>query len=410
MASSQGDQMTLNRFGRIFWGWWTILLGWIVCAAITPAIAQVNHPLKTNSVDEARPVSTTKQPVSFANMFWKRTRIVPLLLYSPETSVMFGAGTLTLIDLEGANPDRPSSVSVFGMYTLNQQVALIAGHELRGAKDRHVFQQTFRFIDWPDQFYGIGNHRENGIKIEDGDGSRNYIKLTDRYLQFESEYQHQPVQNLYIGLGHHWRHSDTPGIEAGAATYGFSAMRGVGKITWSGLRPSLAYDSRDRLLWPSSGFLIRGDATIYRNHLGSDFDAELYRFDARAYVQLFKHQVLALRTVFQRATGQVPFQRLPALGGSDLFRGWYLGRLRDRALNCNQLESRHEIDPKMAVIGFAALARVAPTLSALSPGGYHIAGGAGFRYALNQAQRAHLRFDLAYGDSVEFYFQFKEAF
>ena len=156
--------------------------------------------------------------------------------------------------------------------------------------------------------------------------------------------------------------------------------------------------------------MIRGDATIYRTHLGSDFDAELYRFDARAYVQLFKHQVLALRSVFQRTTGQVPFQRLPSLGGSDLFRGWYLGRLRDRALNCNQLESRHEIGPKMAVIGFAALARVAPTLSALSPGGYHMAGGAGFRYALNQAQRAHLRFDLAYGSSVEFYFQFKEAF
>lgn len=406
----RGDQMTLKRLGHHFSGWRAILLGWIVCAAMTPAIAKENLPAKANSMDEAVPASTTAQPVSFADTFWQKTRIVPLLLYSPETSVMFGAGTLTLIDLEGADPDRPSSVSLFGMYTLNQQVALIAGHELRGAKDRHVFQQTFRFIDWPDQFYGIGNTRKTGINIDDEDGVRDYIKLTDRYLQLESEYQHQPVQNLYVGLGHHWRHSDTPGIEAGAATYDFSAMRGVGKTIWSGLRPSIAYDSRDRLLWPSSGFLIRGDATIYRAGLGSDFNAELYRFDARAYVQLFKHQVLALRSVFQRTTGQVPFQRLPSLGGADLFRGWYLGRLRDRALNCNQLESRHEVGPKMAVIGFAALARVAPTLDALSPSGYHMAGGAGFRYALNQAQRAHLRFDVAYGADFEFYFQFKEAF
>ncbi len=296
------------------------------------------------------------------------------------------------------------------MYTVNHQSAAVAAYELRGAGDRHILQQYFRFIDWPDQFYGIGNHRQTDINIEDEDGPRNYIKLTDQYLQLESEYQHQPFKNLYIGLGHHWRQSDTPGIESGADAYNFSAMRGVGKTTWSGLRPSLAYDSRNRLLWPSSGLLIRADATIYRNGLGSDFDAEFYGFDARAYMQLFKHQVLALRSVFQLATGQVPFQRLPALGGSDLFRGWYLGRLRDRALNCNQLESRHELGPNMAVIGFAALARVAPTLTALSPAGYHMAGGAGFRYALNQEQRAHLRFDLAYGASLEFYFQFKEAF
>ena len=375
-----------------------------------PALANIKTKNSDPPKSEAARVSIANDSKQFGDTFWNNTRIVPLLLYSPETSVMFGAGTLTLIDLEDADPDRPSSVSLFGMYTLNQQVALIAGHELRGAQDRHVLQQTFRFIDWPDRFYGIGNSQETDIKIEDDNGARNYIKLTDQYFQLESEYQYQPVQNVYIGLGHHWRHSDTPGIESEADAYDFADTRGVGQTIWSGIRPSLAYDSRDRLLWPSKGLFIRGESTLYRGELGSDFDAQFYRFDARGYVQLFTHQVLAIRTVFQRATGQVPFQRLPALGGSELFRGWYLGRLRDRSLNCNQIESRHEVGPKMAVIGFAALGRVAPTLSELSPSGYHLAGGAGFRYALNQEQRAHLRFDLAYGADLEFYFQFKEAF
>ena len=372
------------------------------------AFAQESGERAEPAIEQPTAPDTNK---SLAQKLWQQTRVVPILLYSPETSVMLGAGTLTIMDFGGENPERPSSASIFGMYTLNQQAALVAAYELRGRADRHVLLQTFRFIDWPDQFYGIGNSKENGIRIEDDEtGTRDYIKLTDRYFQLETEYQHQPLKNLYIGIGHHWRHSETPGIEAAAEQYDFSSFRGVGQVTWSGIMPSIAYDSRDRLIWPSRGLLIRSDATVYRSYLGSDFDAEIYRLDARAFARLFDRQVLALRSVFQRATGQVPFQRLPSLGGPDLFRGWYLGRLRDRALNCNQLESRHEISAKMAVVGFGALARVAPTLGDLSPDGYHAAVGAGFRYALNKEQRANLRLDLAYGASFEFYFQFKEAF
>ena len=124
----------------------------------------------------------------------------------------------------------------------------------------------------------------------------------------------------------------------------------------------------------------------------------------------FSRVVAAARFTLQRATGDIPFQRLPTLGGPDLFRGWYLGRLRDRALVCQQFEWRSELSHSMAVVSFVSAGRVAPTLASLTPGELRYAGGVGYRYALDIEQRAHLRLDLAYGAGFEFYFQFKEAF
>ena len=87
-----------------------------------------------------------------------------------------------------------------------------------------------------------------------------------------------------------------------------------------------------------------------------------------------------------------------------------VGRLRDRALHCEQIELRQALTAKTALVLFGAAGRVAPDLSALKIDGIRFAGGAGFRYALDAEQRANLRLDVAYGENVEFYFQFREAF
>ena len=351
------------------------------------------------SSNEQSIVPSVDKDSSFLDRFWAQTSLVPIVLYSPETSVMFGVGTLTILDLEGADPDRPSSVSVFGMYTLNHQSAAVAVYELRGAGTDMLFSSISDLSIGPISSYGIGNGTNKGIAIDDASGgTRNYVELTDQYIQLESEYQHQVLPRLYIGFGHHWRNSDTPGIEAAAKSIGFANLRGVGQLTWSGLMPIVAYDTRDKLIWPSRGVFVRTDAIVYRHAFGSDFDASLYRLDGRWYRRLWAGHVLAVRTVVQRAMGEVPFQRLPALGGPDLFRGWYLGRLRDRALNCNQVESRHTLTSTMAVVGFAALGRVAPTLDDLDLDG--VRREVGFRYALNEANRANLRLDVAYGPSL----------
>lgn len=371
-----------------------------------PATAQ---PLDSRSRGVDRP-SKTGESVP-GNDLWSRTRILPIVLYSPETALMLGGGTLTLLDLEGARLDRPSSFSLFGIYTTNQQLVLAAAYELRGRDDRHVVQQIVRFVDWPDRFYGLGNRLNKGIQVGGrGNSPRSYLNFTDRYLQLETEYLYQPLKAIYVGMGHHLRWSRADDIESTEQSELLRALRGTQPLRWSGFMPILAYDTRDRLFWPSSGLFLRGDAFLYRRLTGSDFDGTFYRLDGRAYGQPLKGQVAAARFTLQRATGDIPFQRLPALGGPDLFRGWYLGRLRDRALVCQQFEWRSELSHSMAVVSFVSAGRVAPTLASLTPAELRYAGGVGYRYALDIEQRAHLRLDLAYGAGFEFYFQFKEAF
>ena len=181
---------------------------------------------------------------------WQQTSVVPVLLYSPETNLMFGGGTLTLFQLDNADSRRPSSISLFGMYTLNQQVVAVGAYELRSPGDKHVWQQILRHVDWPDQFYGIGNSTSPVFDIRDGaDERRNYLRLTDRYFQTETEYQYQPLQHVYVGLGQHWRLSQTPILSRSPPTINSVTIEGR-ETVWSGIRPSIAYDSRNRLVWP----------------------------------------------------------------------------------------------------------------------------------------------------------------
>ena len=393
-------------------GWWTqffcscpVFFALLTCS---PYVSYARSPDSLPVDDQAMEADRSS---NVGKDLWSRTRILPLVLYSPETALMIGGGTLTLIDLGGARSDRPSSFSLFGIYTTNQQVVLAAAYELRGRGDRHVVQQIARFVDWPDRFYGIGNQLDKGIEVQArNDSTRSYLNFTDRYLQLETEYLFQPLKSIYVGVGHHLRWSRADDIESSEHGEMLHDLEGAQPMRWSGFMPILAYDTRDRLFWPSSGLFLRGDVFVYRRVTGSHFDGTFYRLDGRIFGEVFKGQVAAARMNLQRATGDIPFQRLPALGGPDLFRGWYLGRLRDRALFCQQLEWRSELSNRMAIVSFVSAGRVAPTMASLTPADLRYAGGLGYRFALDIEQRAHLRLDLAYGAGLEFYFQFKEAF
>ena len=65
-----------------------------------------------------------------------------------------------------------------------------------------------------------------------------------------------------------------------------------------------------------------------------------------------------MRLVTFGGTGDLPFQLYPALGGAYLFRGWFLGRLRDRVLLAGEAEYRVPLSTRWALVAFGALGRV----------------------------------------------------
>lgn len=366
-------------------------LALVLCllALVTRAAAQEPEP--------AQPAAAP--PVSPLAWWWQNTTPVPILFYTPENQLGFGGGAMTTWLMPRAQVDRPSSVTVYGIYTTRRQTIVGAAYELRFFEERHVWLQEFRYIDWPDRFYGFGNDTR----------TRDRDDYTDHYMQLESEYQSRVYARFYVGLRHLMRQSRTLDVDDEGL---LSSMRpqGLGKVFWSGLGPVLVWDDRKGLFWPEDGNLLRTDAIFYRPYFGAEVSSELYRLDLRRYQPLWLDHVLAMRLLTMAARGETPFQQLPSLGGANMFRGWFLGRLRDRVLLASELEYRVPFTPRISAVAFGSVGRVAASFDELAPKGFRVAGGAGVRVAVRTESRANFRLDVAYGDELYVYFQFREAF
>ncbi len=375
---------------------WFALLLWLSRPASAQSVEAAAHDGPPSA--QARPPLGSGEGEGEAKPWWKHIKGVPILLYTPETQFGFGAGMMASWQMPGAWEDRPSSIVAYGIYTTRKQTIAGATSELRFRDDRWVLFSDVRYVDWPDRFYGLGNETR----------ARDRRDYTDRYAQAETELSLRVAARFYAGVRHQLRLSDSRDEDM----TGVLAARplGIGRLWWHGFGPVFSWDTRKGLFWPEDGSLLRADATFYPRWLGSDFSAVVLRADLRHYLPLIRDHVLAMRFVASGVVGDAPLQLLPALGGPLLFRGWYLGRLRDRVLGALELEYRVPLTPRWAVVGFGSLGRVASRVAEFTPRGIHLAGGAGARFAVEPKGRANVRLDLAYGDTFYVYLQFREAF
>lgn len=336
---------------------------------------------------------------SALGIWWDHTTPVPIVFFTPENLLGLGAGLMTTWQMPQAWSDRPSNVLLYGVYTLRKQTIAGGSYELHFADDRYVFLQDFRYIDWPDRFYGIGNRTRDKDRED----------FTDHYFHLESEFDYRVWSRMYLGLRHQFRVSETLDLKRDGVLATEKPL-GVGQLFWSGLGPVLLWDTREGLFWPKSGSLLRADAMVYQRWLGADFNGTLLRLDLRHYQPIWRDHVLALRLLSAGAVGDLPFQVLPSLGGQALFRGWFLRRLRDRVMLAAEAEYRIPITPRWAVVAFGSVGRVARRVDRLSFRRLRGAGGAGLRFAVRKESRANIRLDVAYGDEFSVYFQFREAY
>ncbi len=177
-----------------------------------------------------------------------------------------------------------------------------------------------------------------------------------------------------------------------------------------GAGPSLAWDTRDSLSWPTQGIFADTKFTFFEPGIGSQVRFQRLAIDLRLFRTLWLDHVLALRFVSQTVWGEVPFQRLPQLGGASLFRGWFGGQLRERMLIAIEAEYRVPLTPRWAVVAFGSIGRVANGIEHFDVRELRGAGGGGVRFSVDKRDRVNVRLDLAYGDSFFPYLQFREAF
>ncbi|MFD2034473.1 BamA/TamA family outer membrane protein [Belliella marina] len=324
---------------------------------------------------------------------------IPAVVYSPETSLGLGVRAIRIFRHKDAPDDllRPSSLPITFLYTLNNQTIVTTELDLWMNENREYLNARIELTNYPFKFYGIGNELD----------ASNEEFYSTRYAYFHLNYERKIAKGIYLGPRYEFRIDDIYKKEPGGIL-DTDQVAGSNGQRLSGLGMVMNYDTRENIFQPSSGWYNRLSWMGFHDFLGSNFTFNQYSLDLRKYLNPFKNQVLALQSYWSFTTGNPPFQHVSLIGGSDLMRGYFEGRYRDRHAVVHQAEYRLPIYRNFGMVFFGSAGQVANTPRQFGLGRMKYGAGFGFRYKLNP-EGLNVRIDVAFGDQRAFYFGLNEV-
>ncbi len=361
------------------------LVGTVLYASAVPLLAQNKE---------------SQVPEQTLTTYGRRLLAIPIVYYTPETSLAFGAGGVYTLRL-GLHKERtrPTSLWMFLVYTLKKQLQAKFMPEVYFADNNFVLSGTLKFEKFPQKFFGIGN-----------DTAESSEELyTPQTVAFDISFQRKLLGHLFAGFKYEFESTrileyspdgllapgDLPGSRGGQV---------------SGLGLHLNWDSRDSNLYPRRGQYFRFYTGLFGRVFGSDFNFTRSELDLRSYFPVGS-SVLALKAYLGTRGGDPPFYHLSLLGGESLLRGYYLGRFRDKGMLLLQAEYRMPLWKRFGLVGFAGLGDVFEATSSLRVNLLKHSLGAGLRYRIDAKEGTNLRMDFAWGkSSFGIYFTATEAF
>jgi len=331
---------------------------------------------------------------------WPEDMVVaPIPGYSPQLGWNLTLGGGYFFDIGDENTDTPpSTVGGFAMGAENGSYAYGGGANLHLLNDEFRLKFGAVYMDIRYQFYGIGNEQnESGIRLD---------LLQSGPLYFATG-SFRVWKKLYVGLGYLYGDIDTRlRLELPERPF----FDPVIKLKLAAITIPIEFDSRDHEQFPRDGWLVKARGMIYRESVGSDFEAEAIKLTANRYLPMRDQDVLALRLMVKDTSENTPFFLQSSFGGSSDLRGYPSGRYRDRMMYAMQAEYRWQIRDRWILTGFAGVGEVAERFSNFGEN-FLPAAGVGARYVLSEKHRVSLSADLAVGnDGIEFYFGVGEAF
>ncbi|MGB3617976.1 MAG: BamA/TamA family outer membrane protein [Catalinimonas sp.] len=331
--------------------------------------------------------------------------LAPIITYAPETSLGLGVGAKYLFKFRGSGDEtRTSNMPISVTYTFNNQFILGSGYEIFFNQERAVLTGNFRYSVFPQFFYGVGRRTPDSNEEE-----FSYSRLLfEPLLGWQT-----PINHLFVGGGP--RYNQVWGVEFGRddGILATGGLPGAGGSRAVGLSFAALFDSRDNLLNAYRGWYALFTHGVYGEYIGSNFNFQRTVLDLRTYVRPIERRqdVLAFQFLAQMTWGDVPVVELAALGGSEMMRGYYEGRFRDRSLLAFQMEYRRRITGRLGMVAFAGLGEVSPTIGDFDLGFVEPSVGFGLRFLIERRERLNLRFDWGFGRNTNnYYFQVSESF
>lgn len=332
-----------------------------------------------------------------------RSIVTPLFGYSPETSVMLGAGLIKIFRLGTSdNASRTSTINIMGAATFRKQILTGINYTVFSNRGDFIFTGNTGFQNCVLYYFGTGND----VPI----GSKELIHYNQ--IIFEHSLLLNIYKKLYAGIGYHYlkvydiEEEDTHLLEN-------SRIPGYNGVSVSGIQFYLAADNRNNINNTSKGHLISLKYGVYNSMLGSRYNFTSFEADMRGFLKLrnLSEDILALQVYTYFSQGSVPWREMGALGNDRIMRGYYSGQFRDQNYIAAQAEYRKAFNKFVGAVLFAGTGEVASALNQFNIKGLKPNAGIGFRLKMDRTEKLNLRMDLGFGKSVSnFYLGFAEAF
>ena len=322
--------------------------------------------------------------------------VVPVMFYGEETN--WGGG------LSGGyyfrcSDKNVSSVQGTAAYTLKNQARLWISPKIYTTDRGHFYSGHVKVNHFPNKFFGIGRNTPDTLE-------ENYISDDFSVLL---QYQRMLFGVFMVGIQGQLNYYKT--LDYSSNQLLSTGIAGVNERLSSGLGVLLTWDDRENLYYPSFGEFYKISLMVYSKVFGSELNFTKLMIDLRNYYKIYDEHIFGLQVLFEMSWGVVPFQLMSTLGGSDVMRGYYQGRYRDKSMICVQGEYRFPIYKWLKGTIFAGFGDVASYFDKLDITRSKLAYGAGLRVRVNPI-KVNLRFDVAYSDRKEmvYYLTVTEAF
>lgn len=345
------------------------------------------------------PQSFDSSQVTYKN----KLLIFPLVALSTETSWVFGVANAYIFKTSKKDPHLRTSTMPSGfLYTLNDQILIALGANIFLPKEKYIIRFENSFSKFPDKFWGIGN--------DTPESAEESYTFTQFYIN--PAISRKVKKNLFLGAGIEYQSVFNIKYQAGGNFEKDTVVGIYNRTNYSvfGLSALITYDSRNHAYTPNRGALFRIKFSNFNRNMASDYDFRSFDVDFRKFIQLSPQNILALQTYGLFTFGDVPYRNLAILGGNSMMRGYYGGRYRDKMFIGTQAEYRFPVYWRFGAVAFASAGQVADNFSQISLPKFHLAAGAGIRFAVLPKENLNLRFDVAYGNKVNYYIVLAESF
>jgi outer membrane protein assembly factor BamA len=327
---------------------------------------------------------------------------IPVVFFSPETELAFGAGGQLFFRTKGSRIDtRLSNIFVSAVYTLRKQLFIDLKPQIYFQNESYFLDAAIKYKDNSYRFWGIGNDTPDEAQE---DYKETVIETRVAFLK-----RLEPFYNF--GLQYNFYYHNMVDVQPDGLLDSDSTIVGRDGTTLSGIGLRFNLDTRDNTFSPFSGFYVQLESTSYSRVLGSTHSFTEYILDGRNYFKLGKRSIIAAQAYLKLTYGDVPFQRAGRLGGGERGRGYFEGRFINNHFYALQGEYRLKLAERWKAAGFIVVAEVAQRPSSFF-GIPKLSFGGGIRWQPLKGNESSLRFDVGFNDNQELgiYFGINEAF